>query len=137
MSTRFRIISLPERGAGRERKVEEFMTYLRAGVRIPVELPVQIRWKSRAGKPRQAEGKTAGISGNGMVLTLPVRLPGHTPVTITVSLPVDVTKVPVRLLCRGRVTRARHRALAGERGGLTGIRATIDDYRFQRARRPV
>ncbi len=105
------------------------MKYLRAGVRIPVELPVEIRWKSRAGRPRQVQGKTACISANGMFVALPVRLRHQTSITITINLPVEVTKVPLQLCCQGRVV--------SQPPGYAGIGAIIDDYHFRVAQRPV
>ena len=107
------------------------MNFLRAGVRIPVELPAQIRWKNRAGKYREAQGKTATISGNGLFMTVPLRLRHETPVTITVTLPVEVTKIPLELLCEGRVVRQH---LTPQ---LPGIGAIIDHYQFRPAHRPV
>jgi hypothetical protein len=105
------------------------MNYLRAGVRIPLELPAEVRWKSRAGEPRQVQGKTSWISANGMFVSLPVPLRHHTPVTITISLPVEVTKIPLQLCCRGRVV--------SQPPKRAGIGAIIDDYRFRPARQLV
>lgn len=97
----------------------------RSGVRIRVELPAQIRWKSRGGSYRQAEGKTENISGNGMLIALPTRLQIDTPITVTMVLPPVVSKVPVELECQGRVVRWNRP------GELRGIAATIDDYELR------
>jgi hypothetical protein len=105
------------------------MIYPRAGVRIPLELPVEIRWKSRVGRQRQVKGKTASISGNGMIMSVPKRLRNQTPITITVRLPIEMTKVPLELLCRGRVV-----AKPADFGGFGAI---IDDYQVRPARRPA
>lgn len=105
------------------------MIYPRAGIRIPVELPVEIRWKSRVGRPRQVKGKTASISGNGMMMSVPKRLRDQTPITITVRLPIEFTKVPLELLCHGRVV-----AKPAQFGGFGAI---IDDYQLRPARRPA
>jgi hypothetical protein len=105
------------------------MKYLRAGVRIPLELPVEVRWKSPAGRPRQVQGKTACISANGMCVVMPLRLRHHTPVSITVNLPVEVTKVPLQLCCRARVV--------SQPPGYGGIGAIIDDYHIRVAKQPV
>jgi hypothetical protein len=107
------------------------MTFLRAGVRIPVELPALISWKNRAGKPMRAVGKTAMMSGNGLFVAVHVRLPHETPVIITVNLPLELTKVPLQLLCQGRVVRQE------KSGAISGIGATIDEYHFRPAERPV
>jgi hypothetical protein len=107
------------------------MNYLRAGVRIQLELPARVKWKSRTGRSREAEGKTACISANGLLVTAPVRLRDQTPITITVNLPVEVTKIPLQLLCQGRVVSQRAPAKTA------GIGVIIDHYQFQPVRRPV
>jgi len=103
------------------------MIYPRAGVRIPVELPVEIRWKSRVGRQQQVKGTTASISGNGMVMSVPRRLRNQTPITIRVMLPSEFTKVPLELVCRGRVV--------AKPAGFGGFGAIIDDYQLRPVRR--
>ncbi len=103
------------------------MIYPRAGVRIPVELPVEIRWKSRVGRQQHVKGTTASISGNGMVMTVPKRLRNQTPITIRVMLPSEFTKVPLELVCRGRVV--------AKPAGFGGFGAIIDDYQLRPVRR--
>jgi hypothetical protein len=107
------------------------MNYLRAGIRIPVELPAQVRWKDRAGKHRQAEGMTACISGNGLFLAVPVRLRHETPIKVTVKLPSNLTRTPVEIECRGRVVRQSGAST------MPGFGAIIDDYRFRVPSRPA
>ena len=103
------------------------MRQIRTGVRIPVELPVYLRWKGPKGDTLEAQGKTGNISGNGLFATVPVRLRHLTPVTFTVVLPSGLTRIPVELLCKGRVVR-------GNRPGeLHGVGAIIDDYEFRPA----
>jgi len=97
----------------------------RAGIRIPVEFPVEVRWKSRRGRSRHVEGKTGNISGNGLFMRIPVRPPPKTPVTMRVFFPATVTRVPVELLCNGRVVRW---SCPGESRGMG---ATIDEYEFR------
>jgi PilZ domain len=97
---------------------------IRGGTRIPVELPVEIRWKSQAGTEKSAQGKTQNMSGNGLFILAPVRLRSNTPVEFTVLLPAKVTNTPVTLQCKGRVVRQRKE---GKRGGLALV---IDDYCF-------
>ncbi len=106
------------------------MSYLRAGTRIPLVLPVQVRWKDRAGKHQLAQGTTACMSGNGLCLTVPVRLRRETPITVTVTLPVELTRTPLALECHARVVRQK------QPRGLAGIGAIIDDYSF-RPQRPA
>lgn len=103
---------------------------IRAGTRIPVELPVQIRWKSGAGIERIAEGTTGNISGNGLFIVAPVRLQHDTSINLKVSLPIEVTHVPVELLCEGRVIRQRKTDVSG------GIGVIIDNYRLAAMERP-
>lgn len=117
-----------QRTVAEKGKAVDQMNYIRAGVRIPVELPVEVRWKSRAGRAYQAQGKTACISANGMFMALPVRLRPETAVTISVSLPVEFTRVPLQLRCEGRVV--------GHPAGVTGVGAIIDDYQVRRVQRP-
>jgi hypothetical protein len=99
--------------------------FLRAGVRLPLELPVEVRWKGRRGQKQHAQGKTVTISGNGFYVILPTRLAQETPINFTMDLPVELTRVPMRLTGQGRVVR----------GNLpnaeTGVGAIIDDYHFQ------
>lgn len=97
---------------------------IRAGTRIPVELPVEIRWKTQGGKEKFAEGKTQNMSGNGLFILAPVRLQHDTPIEFTVSLPPEVTNSPVKLQCAGRVIR---QCREGEPAGLAVV---IDEYCF-------
>lgn len=60
-----------------------------------------------------------------MFVAVPVRLRSQTPVTITVTLPVKLTRVPLQLLCQARVVSSRQPA---EQAGLVAI---IDDYHFR------
>jgi hypothetical protein len=100
----------------------------RSGIRIPVELPVEVQWKSRRGHSRCVEGRTGNISGNGLFMSVPVRPPCKTTVTMRVVLPADMTRVPVELLCNGRVIRW---SCPGE---ARGMGATIDEYEFRPTR---
>jgi hypothetical protein len=107
------------------------MNFLRSGARIPVELPVEITWKTRAGKPHRAQGKTATMSGNGVLMAVPVHLRADTPIRIAVRLPQQVTRIPLVLLCEGRVV-PQPKSISAEFMG-----AIIDDYRFRPAPRMV
>ena len=103
----------------------------RTGFRIPVELPVEVRWKSRSGKSRQVQGITENISGNGLFLKVPVRPHQKTTITMTVIIPAKVAQVPLELLCQGRVVRW------SRPGELPGMGAIIDDYEFRPTHRQV
>jgi len=97
----------------------------RGGIRIPVEFPVKVSWKSRGGRSRHVEGRTGNISGNGLFMQIPVRPPPKTPVTMKVFLPATVTRVPMELHCNGRVIRW---SCPGESRGMG---ATIDEYELR------
>jgi hypothetical protein len=97
---------------------------IRGGTRIPVELPVEIRWKTQSGKEKFAEGKTQNMSGNGLFILAPLRLRHDTPIEFTVSLPAQVTNGPVKLQCAGRVVRHR------KGGKPAGLAVVIDEYNF-------
>ena len=100
------------------------INFLRAGVRVPLELPVEVRWRGRRGKKQHAQGKTVTISGNGFYVILPTRLAQETPIDFTVDLPVEVTRVPMKLAGQGRVVRGKLSS------AKTGVAAIIDDYHF-------
>jgi len=97
----------------------------RTGARIPMELPVEIRWKSRAGNLKHAMGKTGNISGSGLFIEVAARLRRATSVMIKVKLPPEVTRVPLELLCKGRVVRWDHH------GQVQGVGAVIDEYELR------
>ena len=97
---------------------------IRGGTRIPVELPVHIRWKTKSGTERSAEGKTESMSGNGLFILAPVRLRHDTTIQFTVPLPAEVTGTPMQLQCVGRVVRQQ------KSGAPAGLGVVIDDYRL-------
>lgn len=97
---------------------------IRGGTRIPVELPVHLRWKTQAGLERFAQGKTENMSGNGLFILAPVRLQPDTPIQFTVLLPAEVTRIPMQLQCVGRVVRQQ------KSGSPAGFGVVIDDYRL-------
>jgi hypothetical protein len=98
------------------------MNQRRTSKRIPMELPVEIRWKSRAGSQKQAMGKTGNISGSGLFIEIPVRLTRETAFTMKVMLPRKASQGPLELLCQGRVVRWNRR------GEVQGLGAVIDEY---------
>jgi hypothetical protein len=101
----------------------------RGSRRVPLKLPVHVQWKASTGRRKQAEGKTANLSGNGLFITIPARLRPGTHVTFSVQLPAEVTKVPTELICQGQVVRQRRA------GAVRGIAAIIDDYQLRPKRR--
>lgn len=92
-----------------------------------MELPVEIRWKSRAGSLKQAKGKTGNISGTGIFIEVPIRLRQATSVSIKVVLPRKGAQVPLELLCQGRVVRWK------QDGEVQGVGAVIDEYELRPA----
>ena len=105
------------------------MNCLRLGIRFPVELPVRVQWKTRPGKVRQIRGKITTMSGNGVFMRLPSQLRPNTRLTLTVTLPTEITKVPLRLRCQARVV-----SLKEAETYPFGIGAVIDDYQIRPAR---
>ena len=101
------------------------MDQRRTSKRIPMEIPVEIWWKSRAGTRKQGMGKTGNISGSGLFIQFPVRLQRATSVTIKLKLPTEENQVPVELLCQGRIVRWNHE------GRVQGIGAVIDEYELR------
>ncbi|MEJ2009562.1 MAG: PilZ domain-containing protein [Acidobacteriota bacterium] len=102
---------------------------IRGGTRIPVELPVQIRWTTREGVEQFVEGKTSSMSGNGLFISAAIQLRHDTPINFTVSLPAEITKIPMQLRCEGRVIRQQNP------GAPPGIGVVIDDYHLAAAER--
>jgi PilZ domain len=101
------------------------MNQRRSGQRIPMGLPVEIRWTSRTGSPKQAVGRTGNISGNGLFIEIPVRLQRETAFTMKVELPRKPAQGPLELLCQGRVVRWNRR------GEVQGLGAVIDQYELR------
>ena len=104
---------------------------IRSGTRIPVELPVHLRWKTKARTERSAQGKTEGMSGNGLFILSPVRLRHDTPIQYTILLPAEVNRIHMQLQCVGRVVRQKRSKASA------GLGVVIDDYRLDSARRPA
>lgn len=97
----------------------------RAHKRIPAKFEVDVFWTTRSGKQRQVKAETKDVSGTGMFMIVPVRLRRETPITFKVTLPTEITRVPVELVCQGRVVRASR---AGEPPSFGAI---IDDYEIR------
>lgn len=102
------------------------MKGIRASVRVPLQLPVEVRWQNQGGDYRQVNGQTGTISGTGMFLTVPARPPRQAPITFKITLPSQVTKVPVEIQGEGRVVRLL-RLIDG-----SGLGVTIDNYELRR-----
>ena len=77
------------------------MNERRVSQRIPMGLPVEIRWKTRAGSLKQAMGKTGNISGNGLFIEIPIRLHRATSLMIKVVLPREETQGSIRTFVSG------------------------------------
>ena len=99
----------------------------RAQQRIPAKFEVSVLWKTRSGMQRQVQAKTENVSGTGMFVMVPIRLRRETPITFKVSLPAEITRVPIELICQGRVIRSNR---AGEPPGFGAI---IDEYELRPA----
>lgn len=108
------------------------MNCLRLGIRFPVKLPVKVRWKTGPGKVRQMQGEIINMSGNGVLMRLPSKLRPNTKITLTVSLPTEITRIPLKLCCQARVVLRKD-----AKTHPSGIGAVIDDYQIQTAGRRV
>ncbi len=97
---------------------------IRGSLRVPLELPVQVRWRATGGRTQRADGKTSSISGNGLFMAIPRRLRPGARIAFTIMLPAEIAKIPIKLICRGRVVR-QHWS-----NNLKGVAAIIDDYRL-------
>lgn len=100
---------------------------IRTGIRIPIELAVEMRWKTSAGSNKRAKAMTGNASGTGLFIRTPLSLPRDTPVLLTVSLPADLVQAPTELRCQARVVRQQTRK---EENGLGVV---IDNYRLRAA----
>jgi len=109
--------------------LEVTLNCLRLGIRFPVEFPVTVQWKTRPGKVRKIHGKITTMSGNGVFMRLPSQLRPNTRIVLTVSLPAEITKVPLKLRCQARVVNQREAETYP-----FGIGAVIDDYQIQSTR---
>ena len=108
------------------------MNCLRLGIRFPVDFPVKVQWKNGTGKMHYVQGKITTMSGNGVFMRLPSQLRPDTRIILTVSLPTEITRIPLKLRCQARVV--------SQKGAQTypfGVGAIIDDYQFRAARRQV
>jgi hypothetical protein len=75
------------------------------------------------------QGEIITMSGNGVFMRLPSQLRPNTRITLTVSLPTEITRTPLKLFCQARVV--------GQKEVTTypfGIGAIIDDYQIRPAR---
>jgi len=97
----------------------------RTGQRFLLKLPVEVQWRSPAGDLRKSTGKIRDISGSGIFIDIPIRVPRSTNISIKAVLPLEVTRVPLELLCKGRVVRWNRHAQG------QGLGATIDEYEFR------
>ena len=111
---------------------EGTLNCLRLGIRFPVEFPVKVQWKTRPGKVHQIQGKITTMSGNGVFMRLPSQLRPNTRIVLTVSLPAEITKVPIKLRCQARVVSQRE-----AESYPFGVGAVIDDYQIRTVRQPA
>jgi hypothetical protein len=75
------------------------------------------------------QGEIVTMSGNGVFMRLPSQLRPNTRISLTVSLPTDVTRIPLKLFCQARVVDQKE-----VRTYPFGIGAIIDDYQIRAAR---
>ena len=105
------------------------MSEQRQGKRYPLRLPAEVRWTSRGKSVGPVQGEIGDISTSGLLVVIPRRLPIGTTINVTINLPVDLTQVPVKLTCMGRVVRK------SPIGKSQGISAIIEDFDLRPSRR--
>ena len=105
------------------------MNEQRQGKRYPLRLPAEVTWTSRGKSSGPVQGEIGDISSSGLLVVIPKHLPLGTTINVTINLPVDLTKVPVKLTCLGRVVRK------SPMGKNEGISAIIEDFKLQPSRR--
>ena len=105
------------------------MNEQRQGIRYPLRLPAEVRWTSRGKNAGPIKGEIGDISSSGLLVLIPKHLPIGTTINVTISLPVDLTKVPVKLTCMGRVVRK------SRVGKSEGVSAIIEDFKLRPSRR--
>ncbi len=96
----------------------------RSSARLPLEMPVHVRWEGEQGVSSEANGMTRDISGNGLFLKISAEILPQTPLRLRIPLPQGQGSTPMELLAEGRVVRGN---FAGEDQGLAAV---IDDYRL-------
>ena len=57
------------------------------------------------GQAGKATGKIRDISGGGVFIDVPIRLSRVTSISVKLLLPLELTRVPLELSCKGRVVR--------------------------------
>ena len=95
--------------------------------RYPLKFPAEVQWKAPGKSAGRVRGETGDISSSGILVVLPKRLPLGTTINVTINLPVEITKVPVKLTCLGRVVRK------SAMGKGQGISAIIEDFQLRPA----
>jgi hypothetical protein len=105
------------------------MNEQRQGIRYPLRLPAEVRWTSRGKSAGPIRGEIGDISSSGLLVLIPKQLPIGTTINVTINLPVDLTKVPVKLTCMGRVVRK------SPKGKSAGVSAIIEDFKLRPSRR--
>ena len=105
------------------------MNEQRQGKRYPLRLPAEVRWTSRGKSAGPVQGEIGDISSSGLLVVIPKDLPLGTTINVTINLPVELTKVPVKLTCMGRVVR---KSPAGKGEGVSAI---IEDFKLRPSRR--
>ena len=74
-------------------------------------------------------GETRNVSSTGVYFVVNDRVEPGTLLQFIITLPDEISMTgPVRLLCKGKVTRVEPRE-----GALLGVAATIERYEFLRA----
>ena len=82
----------------------------------------------RTGRPDSPEGQTRNLSSCGVYFVVPEKLELGTLLEFAVAFPPEISVTgPVRLHCKGKVTRVEQKEES-----LVGVAATIERYEFVR-----
>ena len=95
--------------------------------RYGVKFPCRVKPRESRHSPLlpELEVETQNVSGGGLFFLAPARWTVGTALEIELDLPADILRSPVRIRCRGTITR-----VVPQEGGRMGIGATIDHYKI-------
>jgi hypothetical protein len=97
--------------------------FRRYGVKLPCR--VKPRASRKSAVLPELEVETLDVSGGGLFFVASAELTIGTAIELELDLPAHVVPRPVRIRCRGTITR-----VVPQEEGRIGIGATIDHYKF-------
>jgi len=104
------------------------LTEARTGKRFPLALPITIRPKKMS---RTAAGTTANVSAAGVYIQSSANLEVGSLIEFDITLPPEIvgTRLPVEIVCKGRVVRMESTSKGKKKNGIACV---IDHYKFVR-----